>query len=220
MVCLAGHTPLDKEPVELFSHYIPVAESWCRSSINVIKAWDCILIEFFLRYIPVTESSDRVIMNYQGKEFLDRSPRSPGRRLSPSHPRGRGRTSPGLALPEDPWSVGSSWQLSLLGLRKLTCMWYQSLDQLPATEGQFSGVVFAAEKSQIKEKTMKIISPSPQAGWNYQLGLSIQFHSTKSWSRQEFKGFFLLLSPVNHPDCTIVILHCFVDPLARLQSVS
>ena len=57
VVCLAGHTPLDKEPVELFSHYIPVAESWCRSIINVIKAWDCIMIEFFLHYIPVAESS-------------------------------------------------------------------------------------------------------------------------------------------------------------------
>ena len=31
VVCSAGHTPLGRVPVELFSHYIPVTENWLRS---------------------------------------------------------------------------------------------------------------------------------------------------------------------------------------------
>ena len=160
-------------------------------------------------------------MNYQGKGFLERSPRSPGRPLSPSRPRGRGRTSPGLALPEGPWSVGSSWQLFRFEVWE--CLLACDINLLTSFQQQkvnFSEWYSQLKNPKLKKKTMKIIPPSPQAGWNYQLGLSIQFHLTKSWSRKKFKGFFLLFSPVNHPDCAIVILHCFVDPLARLQSVS
>ena len=128
---------------------------------------------------------------------------------------------PVLAWPRQRVPGGKVFSVFKSGWRNLTCRWYQSLDQLPATRGQFFGVVFSAENLKFKKVIL-----------NYfyllnQLGGIISWVSPYSsiWPSPDHKKifnslrFFLSFSPVNHPDCTIVILHCFVDPLTRLQRI-